>query len=99
MVTEAVPPAARGTVLYVDPATRDVYVRGERVRLTPKEFALLKLLYGRRGSTVTYGVICEAIWGCSYAEALVTGIHNLVSRVRRKIEVDPDHPALIERKE
>ena len=92
-------PGAQGALLYVDANTRDVYVRGRPVALTPKEAALLTVLYERRGSTVGYGTICERVWGWAYSEESATNIHNLVSRLRRKVEAGPGRPALLERRD
>src|SRR5438067_1281519 len=93
------PAAAHGELIYIDAATKDAYVRGERVRLTPAEFALLALLHARRGSLVTYGEICRRVWGWDYTPHVLTNVHNLVSRLRRKVEVDARRPTLIQSKE
>jgi two-component system KDP operon response regulator KdpE len=80
----------------LDPATRTIEVAGhEPQRLTQLEFRLLFVLMTNRGQVIPTDTIVERVWG--YAGAgerdLVRG---LVSRLRRKMEPDPDQPRYIE---
>jgi DNA-binding winged helix-turn-helix (wHTH) protein/tetratricopeptide (TPR) repeat protein len=66
--------------------------RGEvRVRLTAIEAALLAYLADRPGQAITREELQAEVWG--YKEGLVTrAVHHTVTRLRRKLELDPDAP-------
>jgi DNA-binding response OmpR family regulator len=79
----------------LEPSVRSVRV-GQRKpqHLTQLEFRMLHLLMTHRGQVITPDVIVDRVWG--YAESgsreLVRG---LISRVRAKIEPDPNNPRYI----
>jgi len=65
--------------------------RGKTLRLTAKEFGLLKLLISREGEVISRNDILNEVWGYEKfptTRTVDTFIHNL----RRKIEDDPSHP-------
>jgi two-component system KDP operon response regulator KdpE len=82
------PVAADGVIrvgsLEVDPATRRVAVDGTDVRLTPREYELLKALLTHSGRVVTTGRLLRAVWGQAYADERHY-LHVYVSQIRRKI--------------
>jgi DNA-binding winged helix-turn-helix (wHTH) protein/tetratricopeptide (TPR) repeat protein len=64
--------------------------RGEGA-LTELEASLLRFLLGRRGSTTSRKELLEEVWG--YSPRTVTrAVDHTVSRLRKKIEVDPRRP-------
>ena len=66
---------------------------GHPIELTPKEFALLSLLAGRRGEVLTRTVIAEQVWDMHFdPESNVVDVH--VKRLRAKVD-DPFHRKLI----
>jgi DNA-binding response OmpR family regulator len=71
---------------------RQTAVKGGReIHLTAKEFALLRLLIGRRGEVVGRDVLLNEVWGYEKfptTRTVDTFIHNL----RKKIEKDPSRP-------
>ena len=76
--------------LRVEPAARRVLVHGTELRLTPREYELLKVLLGRAGQLVTGGRLLRAVWGNAYAEE-GHYLHVYVAQIRRKIAaLDPD---------
>jgi len=84
-----------GTVV-LDPATRTVTVdNGEAQRLTHLEFRLAYVLMTNRNQVVPTEILVERVWGYdgSGDRELVRG---LVSRLRRKMEPNPEDPILIE---
>lgn len=86
--------AADGAVeigsLRLDPAQRRVTVNGAELRLTPREYELLKVLLSHPGRLVTSGRLLRAVWGTGYAEE-GHYIHVYVAQIRRKIAaLDPD---------
>ncbi len=79
----------------VEPSVRRVRVgRRKPQHLTQLEFRLLHLLMTHRGQVIPPDVIVDRVWG--YAESgsreLVRG---LISRLRAKIEPDPDDPRYV----
>jgi two-component system response regulator RegX3 len=76
----------------MDVARHEASVRGQRVDLPPKEFALLELLLLRRGRLLTRDFIIEEVWGADYyGDTKTLDVH--VKRIRQKIEDDPHNPS------
>lgn len=67
---------------------------GEVVHLTRTEFRLLAELAAAQGRIVTRDELLARVWGYEYhGDTRLLDVH--VRRLRRKIETDPDHPALV----
>jgi DNA-binding response OmpR family regulator len=83
---------ARGVV--IDPDKREVLVRGVPVELTKQEFDVLHLLAARPGIVFSRAALLAKVWG---GDTYVTErtVDVVVSRLRRKIERDPQDPELI----
>lgn len=82
--------------ISLDPATRTVEVVGrEACRLTQLEFRLLYVLMTNRNQVVPTEVIVERVWGYA-GEGDRDLLRGLVSRLRHKVEPDPDKPRFIE---
>lgn len=77
--------------LEVDFEMRQISVRGQRVRLTPKEFELLQYLAGRPNRIVTHRELLRAVWGPDYGDE-VDYLRSLVKKLRKKIEPHPENP-------
>ena len=80
--------------LVVDLANRSVFVDGERLSLTRKEFRLLQILAQHAGNVVTHGQLLNEIWGAGHDQ----DSHYLrifVRKLRQKIEADPTQPKLL----
>jgi two-component system, OmpR family, KDP operon response regulator KdpE len=77
--------------LVIDFDRRRVHVGAKEVRLTPKEFELLVYLARHPNRVIPHQVILMAIWG-QHAVARPEQLWALVTKVRRKIEPDPDRP-------
>jgi DNA-binding response OmpR family regulator len=89
------PPLDVGRV-RLDPASRTVAVTGhEPQRLTQLEYRLLYVLMSNREHVVPVEVIVERVWGYS-GDGNRDLVRGLVSRLRRKIELEPDMPRIIE---
>jgi two-component system OmpR family response regulator/two-component system alkaline phosphatase synthesis response regulator PhoP len=94
------PPAADGqkavTIhgVEVDPARRRVRVRGQDVELTSQEFKLLHLLATHPGIVFSREALLARVWP---DQTFVTprSVDTLVKRLRKRIEPDTDHPALV----
>lgn len=68
-----------------------VRVRGNEVRLSRTEFALLKQLVTHAGKVLTHRMLLQSIWGPEYGgEAEYLRVY--INRLRHKLEVDPANP-------
>jgi len=91
---QASPPAHFVTeTLAIDYATREVRVRGEVVKLSPKEYNLLKALAEHAGQVVTHRRLLAAGWGRSEADPQYLRVY--VGLLRQRIEVNPSEPVLL----
>ena len=91
--TEA--PAIEHGPLRVEPATRLVYLEGEEISLTQREFDLLAYLANHAGQVFSRDQLMEGVWGESFLEDTST-ITVHVRRLRAKLGDDPTAPRLIE---
>jgi two-component system KDP operon response regulator KdpE len=77
--------------IVVDFSSRTVKRGGADVKLTPKEYALLRLLVLHRGKVVTHQQILRELWGPKSEE----NTHYLrvhMAHLRQKIEREPNRP-------
>lgn len=72
----------------------DVIVDGKEIKLTRIEWLLLSELAHNTGKLMLYGELLTRVWGPEYRDD-VQILRTWVSRLRRKIEGDSGHPALI----
>lgn len=77
--------------LTMNDDTKEVFVDGEKVKLTPIEYSILLLLVKNRGKVYSINEIYENIWN---EEAI--GADNTVAvhirHIREKIEINPREP-------
>ncbi len=69
----------------IDPASRQVFVRGAEVHLTPKEFDLLHAMSHYPDRVVTRRTLTVAVWG-GYNADQPESLRVLIAQLRRKIE-------------
>jgi two-component system KDP operon response regulator KdpE len=86
--------AYRCGALEVNFETRRVRVGGDELRLTPREFELLKTLARHAGRVLTHRQIIVAVWGPE-AQADAQGLRVLMAQLRQKLEPDPSSPRLL----
>ncbi|MCF0260263.1 MAG: response regulator transcription factor [Erysipelotrichaceae bacterium] len=79
--------------LEMNLTTRDVFVHGEPVHLTPKEFAILELFLRHPGRVFTPNEIYEIVWQDVPMGTETVNVH--VRKLREKIELDPKNPQFI----
>jgi two-component system, OmpR family, KDP operon response regulator KdpE len=80
--------------MEIDVPGRTVTVRGERVKLTPHEFDLLRVLAQNEGKLLTHRMLLREVWGPAYQEE-AHYVHVYVSHLRAKIEPDPTRPQYV----
>jgi len=74
--------------------TRQVFKAGREVRLTRKEFELLRYLVEHRDEVLTRDRLLNEVWGYDQFPTTRT-VDTHVLRLRQKFERDPEHPAYI----
>jgi DNA-binding response OmpR family regulator len=80
--------------LVIDLDRHEVVVRGEPLRLKPKEFELLVFLARHSGMALSRDLLLERVWGWDYGGGSRTvDVH--VRWLREKIEADPANPERI----
>ncbi len=73
---------------------RRVTVNDTEVRLTPKEFDLLRYLASNPDEVIPHAKLLQAVWGPDYGEE-VEYLRVFINQLRKKIEPDPSHPAYL----
>jgi DNA-binding response OmpR family regulator len=78
----------------LDAERREASVRGQQVELTRQEFDLLYQLAARPGIVFSRTALLQTVWsGDTYVTERT--VDTVISRLRRKIERDPQDPELI----
>jgi two-component system KDP operon response regulator KdpE len=85
-------PLFRSGDVTVDLVRRIVTVRGAEVKLTPREYDLLRLMVAHAGKVLTHKFILHEVWG---GEADVQYLRIYIRNLRQKLEADPEQPSLI----
>jgi two-component system KDP operon response regulator KdpE len=80
--------------VQVDFDAREVTAPGRKVRLTPKEFELLRYMAGRANKTVSHRELLQAVWGPDYGDQ-VDYLRVFVNQLRKKIELTPSSPVYL----
>jgi two-component system KDP operon response regulator KdpE len=73
---------------------RQVTVKDRPVRLTPKEFELLRYLVANQGRSLGHRRLLQAVWGPDYGDE-TEYLRVFINQLRKKIEPDPRHPLYI----
>ena len=80
--------------LRIDLSRREVYLRGEPVSLTRKEYALLALLLHHAGRVVTQPQLLKEVWGPTHQHD-THYLRILVGKLRQKLGDDAATPRYI----
>lgn len=73
---------------------RQAFKAGTEVRLTRKEFDLLRYLVEHQGEVITRERLLDEVWGYEHFPTTRT-VDTHVLRLRQKFEADPEHPVHI----
>lgn len=68
---------------------------GEEIELSPREIAILELLHRRTGEVVDRNSLLDHGWGLNYFPESRT-LDQHISKLRKRIELDPLNPQIIE---
>jgi DNA-binding response OmpR family regulator len=80
--------------LSLDPRKREVRLAGEPVELTPTEFRLLNMLIERAGEAISQEELIQKVWG-EHQLGSSSGLRRYIWLLRKKIEADPQNPAVL----
>jgi len=92
--TEGAPHSFASDDLEIDFDGRRVRVNDKSVRLTPKEFDLLRHLVAHGGKPVPHRELLQAVWGPDYGDE-TDYLRVFINHLRKKIEPDPSRPKYV----
>ena len=93
-VGQSLPARFRVGELTIDFSARTV-ARGENTsHLRPKELDLLRYLIQHANTVVPHRELLQAVWGPDYGDE-VDYLRAVIKSLRKKIEVNPDHPSCL----
>jgi two-component system, OmpR family, KDP operon response regulator KdpE len=78
----------------VDFDTRHVIAHGRSVRLTPKEFELLRYFVTHSNKVIPHRELLQAVWGPDYGDQ-VDYLRVFINQLRKKIEAQPSSPTYL----
>ena len=87
-------PVFRSGSLSVNFDRREVRINHRPLKLTPKEYDLLKYLIQHTGKVLTHRTLLTAIWGEAYTEQ-AQYLRVFVGQLRKKIETNTARPRYI----
>jgi two-component system, OmpR family, KDP operon response regulator KdpE len=93
-VSQASPARIRIGSLVIDFAARTVSNGDKPTHLTPKELELLRYLSQHANQVVSHRELLQAVWGPDYGNQ-VDYLRVFIKNLRKKIELNPDHPEYI----
>jgi two-component system, OmpR family, KDP operon response regulator KdpE len=85
-------PIFRTGELSVDLVRRIIKVRDKEVKLSPKEYELLRVLVQHAGKVLTHKFLMAELWD-ALTDAQYLRVY--VRQLRQKIEADPERPQYI----
>jgi two-component system KDP operon response regulator KdpE len=80
--------------LVIDFGARTVARRSTSTHLTPKELDVLRHLTQHANEAVSHRELLQSVWGPDYGDQ-VDYLRVVIKNLRKKIEVDPEHPHYI----
>jgi DNA-binding response OmpR family regulator len=90
---EPLPSILRVGDLSLDPGARVVERAGQRIDLSPKQFALLHYLMRHAGQVVSRTMIQEHVWNFDF-DGLTNVVDVHINRLRNKVDRDYDQPLI-----
>ena len=90
--------------LFIDDANKKVWVEGQSIILSPLEFDLLRYLYEHQEQLCSRTSIVEEVFGANYDPEMRDSekkqmdegrLNSTMSRLRKKVEPNPNHPKYI----
>jgi DNA-binding response OmpR family regulator len=90
-------PEEAETGLWLDEASRTVWVEGRQISLSRTLYELFVLLYRRAGQVCDRATIAREVFRVEFFDPLMeeTRINPLIGRLRKRVEPDPSRPRYI----
>jgi two-component system KDP operon response regulator KdpE len=92
--TQEISPILIVSEMRMDIPNRIVSIEDELIKLTPKEFKLLRVFMENQGKALTHAWLLKAIWGVGYQHE-THYLRVFINQLRQKIETDPTRPKWI----
>ncbi len=80
--------------IRMDLVRHEVFIDGETIFFTPKEYDLLRYFMINRGKMITHKQLLKDVWGPAHGEDMQY-LRVYVSQLREKIEPDPKSPSYV----
>lgn len=80
--------------LELDITSRDIYLKENKLKLTPIEYELLKYFILHQNKTLTHKQILQEVWGTGYQNEMQY-LRTYVNSLRKKIEENSTRPKYI----
>lgn len=87
------PKIYQGDPLFIDFDARTVTLEDEPIKLSPKEYEILRVLALSAGQVVTHRRLLAAGWGAETADSQYLRVY--IGYLRNKLEEDPSEPKLL----
>ena len=78
----------------VDINGHQIFLNGEPIHLTPKEFELLSYMLSNHDRVLTHRALLAKVWGTEYTEQ-TEYLRVFIGNLRKKVEPDPSKPRYI----
>ena len=75
--------------LMIDYDARQVFIKGEEIKLTQTEFNIVAFLAENAGKMMTYSAIIKAIWGGCAQEGSIKKLQVNMAKIRKKFGAKP----------
>lgn len=80
--------------LKINPTTAQVFLKDKEISFTAKEFQIMVFFCKNPNKIFSINSLYENVWGVnSYGDTNTVMVY--INRIRKKIEMDPNHPKLI----
>ena len=89
------PARVRVCEIVIDFEARAVLRGEQRTHLTPKELDLLRYLTQHANQALSHRELLQAVWGPDYGDQ-VDYLRVFIKNLRRKLEINSDHPQYIQ---
>ena len=93
-IKEAGEPELTNGPIRMDLVRHEVFLDGEKIPLTPKEYDLLRYFIINRGKMLTHRQLLREVWGPAHSEDMQY-LRVYVGQIREKLEENPAAPKLI----
>lgn len=74
--------------LTVDLVKHEVTLRDKRIKLSPKEYSLLRVLIINAGRVITHKQLIKEVWGEAYSDSDNQYLRIYIRQLRQKLEID-----------